>query len=112
MPPRSANWATTSTWPGSWAARPGRQGHDLVSTIAAFVKEYGITHIILGRSRQPWYRRWFSQSVLDRLQQIVDGRRHDGAWQQGTTRIEFAVDELKPPFSAWTCRPCDFAGEP
>ena len=31
------------------------KGPDLVSTIAAFVKEYGITHIIMGRSRQPWY---------------------------------------------------------
>ena len=49
------------------------KGADLVSTIAAFVKEYGITHIILGRSRQPWYRRWFGQSVLDRLLQTVPG---------------------------------------
>ena len=45
------------------------KGPDLVSTIAAFVKEYGITHIIMGRSRQPWYRRWFGQSFLDRLLQ-------------------------------------------
>ncbi len=44
-----------------------------MSTIAAFVKEYGITHIILGRSRQPWYRRWFGQSLLDRLLQTVSG---------------------------------------
>jgi two-component system sensor histidine kinase KdpD len=43
------------------------QGSDLVSTIAAFVHEYGITHILLGRSRRPWYRRWFGQSVLERL---------------------------------------------
>jgi two-component system sensor histidine kinase KdpD len=49
------------------------KGADLVSTIAAFVKEYGITHIIMGRSRQPWYRRWFSQSLLDRLLQAVSG---------------------------------------
>jgi len=49
------------------------KGADLVSTIAAFVKEYGITHIIMGRSRQPWYRRWFGQSLLDRLLQSVDG---------------------------------------
>lgn len=47
------------------------KGPDLVSTIAAFVKEYGVTHIILGRSRQPWYRRWFGQSVLDRLLQVI-----------------------------------------
>jgi two-component system sensor histidine kinase KdpD len=49
------------------------KGADLVSTIAAFVKEYGITHILLGRSRQPWYRRWFGRSVLDRLLQAIPG---------------------------------------
>jgi two-component system sensor histidine kinase KdpD len=43
------------------------KGVDVVSTIGAFVQEYGITHIVLGRSRRPWYRRWFGQSVLDRL---------------------------------------------
>ena len=47
------------------------KGPDLVSTIAAFVKEYGITNIIMGRSRQPWYRRWFGQTFLDRLLQAV-----------------------------------------
>jgi two-component system sensor histidine kinase KdpD len=49
------------------------KGSDVVSTIAAFVKEYGITHIVLGRTRRPWYRRWFGQSVLDRLLRAVDG---------------------------------------
>lgn len=43
------------------------KGTDIVTTIAAFVKEYGITHIVMGRSRQPWYRRLFHQSVLERL---------------------------------------------
>jgi two-component system sensor histidine kinase KdpD len=47
------------------------KGDDVVSTIAAFVKEYGITHIVLGRTRRPWYRRWFGQSILDRLLQTV-----------------------------------------
>jgi two-component system sensor histidine kinase KdpD len=49
------------------------KGADLVSTIASFVQEYGITHIILGRSRQPWYRRWLGQSILERLLQTVPG---------------------------------------
>jgi two-component system sensor histidine kinase KdpD len=49
------------------------KGAGLVSTIAAFVQEYGITHIVLGRSRQPWYRRWFGQSVLDNLLQAIPG---------------------------------------
>ena len=73
-PPRSARSATIWTWPGSWAAPSlAFKGADLISTIAAFVKEYGITHIVLGRTRQPWYRRWFGRSVLDRLLQVIPG---------------------------------------
>jgi two-component system sensor histidine kinase KdpD len=49
------------------------KGSDVVSTIAAFVKEYGITHIVMGRSKRPWYRRWFGQSVLDRLLRAIPG---------------------------------------
>jgi two-component system sensor histidine kinase KdpD len=49
------------------------KGADLISTIAAFVKEYGITHVVLGRTRQPSYRRWFGRSILDRLVQAVPG---------------------------------------
>jgi two-component system, OmpR family, sensor histidine kinase KdpD len=49
------------------------KGGDVVSTIAAVVKEYGITHILLGRTQRPWYRRWFGQSVLDRLLREVPG---------------------------------------
>src|SRR5262249_23267709 len=30
------------------------RGSDVVSTIAAFAKEYAITHILLGRTRRPW----------------------------------------------------------
>ena len=46
---------------------------DVVKTIEAFVKEYGITHILMGRSQRPWYRRWFGQSVLDRLLRTIPG---------------------------------------
>jgi two-component system, OmpR family, sensor histidine kinase KdpD len=49
------------------------KGTDLVTAIDAFVKEYGVTHIVLGRSQRPWYRRWLSQSVVDRLLQNVRG---------------------------------------
>jgi len=49
------------------------KGADLISTIAAFVKEYGITHVVLGRTRQPPYRRWFGRSILDRLLQTIPG---------------------------------------
>ncbi len=48
-------------------------GKDFASAVTAFVQEYGITHIILGRSRRPWYRRWFGQSPLDRLLHAVSG---------------------------------------
>ncbi len=49
------------------------KGSDVVSTIAAFAREYGITHVVIGRSRRPWYRRWFGQSILDRLlQKLAD----------------------------------------
>jgi two-component system sensor histidine kinase KdpD len=43
------------------------KGADVVSTITAFAREYGITLLVLGRTRRPWYRRWFGQSVLDKL---------------------------------------------
>jgi two-component system sensor histidine kinase KdpD len=42
-------------------------GPDVVSAIGAFAREYSITHVVMGRSQRPWYRRWFGQSVLDRL---------------------------------------------
>ena len=49
------------------------KGSDVVASIAAFVQEYGVTHIIIGRTQRPWYRRWFGQSVLDRLLRTVRG---------------------------------------
>jgi two-component system, OmpR family, sensor histidine kinase KdpD len=49
------------------------KGDDIVEAIAAFVKEYGITHVVLGRTRRPWFRRWFGQSILDRLLSRVQG---------------------------------------
>jgi two-component system sensor histidine kinase KdpD len=49
------------------------KGGDVVSTIATFAREYGITHLLLGRTLRPWYRRWFGQSVLDRLLRTIPG---------------------------------------
>jgi len=49
------------------------KGADVVSTIAAFAKEYAITLILLGRTQRPWYNRWFGQSILDRLLRAVRG---------------------------------------
>jgi two-component system sensor histidine kinase KdpD len=49
------------------------KGSDLINAIVAFAREYSITHIVLGRTQQPWYRRLFSQSVLDRLLRALPG---------------------------------------
>jgi len=49
------------------------KGTDVVDTIAAFVKEYDITHIVLGRTHRPWYRRWFGQPVLEGLLRKIPG---------------------------------------
>jgi two-component system, OmpR family, sensor histidine kinase KdpD len=49
------------------------QGPDLPSAVAAFAHEYGITHVVVGRSRLPWYRRLFGSSLLDRLLRAVPG---------------------------------------
>ena len=42
------------------------RGSEVASTIAAFV-EYGITHIVMGMTCQPWYRRLWSGSILERV---------------------------------------------
>jgi two-component system sensor histidine kinase KdpD len=49
------------------------KGRDFASAVADFVREYGITHIVLGRTQRPWYRRWFGQSLLDRVWKAVPG---------------------------------------
>jgi two-component system sensor histidine kinase KdpD len=47
------------------------QGPSFPAAVAEFVREYGITHVLVGRTQRPWYRRWFGQSPLDRLLQAV-----------------------------------------
>jgi two-component system sensor histidine kinase KdpD len=51
----------------------GDPSGDFATAVGAFVREYGITHVVLGRSQRPWYRRWFGQSPLDRLLRAVPG---------------------------------------
>jgi two-component system sensor histidine kinase KdpD len=48
-------------------------GANFASALADFVREYGITHILLGRTQRPWYKRWFGQSPLDSLLRAVRG---------------------------------------
>jgi two-component system sensor histidine kinase KdpD len=49
------------------------KGPDLPAAVAEFVREYGITHVVVGRSNRPWWRRWLGPSLLDRLVQAVPG---------------------------------------
>jgi two-component system sensor histidine kinase KdpD len=46
-------------------------GESFEQAVAQFVREYQITHIVMGRSLRPWYARWFGQSALDRLLSAV-----------------------------------------
>lgn len=46
-------------------------GADFAAGAAAFVREYAITHVVVGRSLRPWYLRWFSRPQLDRLLDAV-----------------------------------------
>ena len=47
------------------------QGSDIVEAIATFATEYAITHLVLGRTQRPWYRRWLGTSILERLLQAI-----------------------------------------
>jgi two-component system sensor histidine kinase KdpD len=47
------------------------RGSDVASTMWAFAREYGIKVIVMGRSRQPWYRRLMRGSILDRLMKVT-----------------------------------------
>ncbi|MBP3955290.1 universal stress protein [Gemmata sp. G18] len=49
------------------------KGADFPSAVSAFVAEYGITHLVMGRPQRPWYRRWLGPSLLDRLLHAVHG---------------------------------------
>ena len=43
------------------------KGKDVPSTILAFSAEYDIRIVVMGKSRQPWFRRLFGPSILERL---------------------------------------------
>lgn len=48
-------------------------GPSFEAAVAAFVAEYRITHVVMGRSLRSWYRRWFGRTALDRLLHTVGG---------------------------------------
>ncbi len=49
------------------------RGPDVASTMLAFAREYAIKIIVVGKSRQPWYRRLFGQTILERLERDAEG---------------------------------------
>jgi len=46
-------------------------GADVAGAIAGFAREYGITHIVLGRSVRSWFARLFGPGVLDGVLRAV-----------------------------------------
>ncbi len=48
------------------------RGPDVASTVAAFAREYGIKVIVMGKSRQPWYRRFLGESILERILRLTE----------------------------------------
>ena len=49
------------------------KGNDISIAVAEYVREYGITHIVVGRSQRPWYYRFFEPSFVERLIRAVPG---------------------------------------
>ncbi|MCU0704271.1 MAG: universal stress protein [Fimbriiglobus sp.] len=47
------------------------RGPDVAAAIAGFAREYGITHIVVGRSQPAGWRAWFGPSLLDRIVRAV-----------------------------------------
>ena len=48
------------------------RGPDVASTMWAFAQEYAIKVIVIGKSRQPWYRRLARSSILEGLMKITN----------------------------------------
>ncbi len=49
------------------------RGPDVASTMLAFAREYAIKIIVVGKSRQPWFRRLFSRTILEQLEREAEG---------------------------------------
>jgi two-component system, OmpR family, sensor histidine kinase KdpD len=47
------------------------RGRDVASAVAGFAREYGITHIVVGRSQRTGWRAWVGPSLLDRIVRAV-----------------------------------------
>jgi two-component system sensor histidine kinase KdpD len=49
------------------------RGPTVEAAVAAFVAEYRITQILMGRTQRPWYQRWFQRTALDGLLHAIPG---------------------------------------
>jgi two-component system, OmpR family, sensor histidine kinase KdpD len=49
------------------------RGRDVASTILSFAREYAIKVIVVGKSRQSWFKRLFRSPILERLERGSDG---------------------------------------
>jgi len=47
--------------------------HDPVEALLDFARSHGVGYIMIGRSRQPWWRRMLSRSAMDRFVHETDG---------------------------------------
>ncbi len=59
------------------------EGPTFERAVADFVREYSITHVLVGRSQRPWYQRCFGQSPLDRLLRGTRSQCHGGGQYLG-----------------------------
>jgi two-component system sensor histidine kinase KdpD len=58
---------------GAVLAQTYNTGKDFAGAVADFVREYAITHIVMGRSNRPWWQRLFGGSTVERLLRAVRG---------------------------------------
>ncbi len=49
------------------------RGQDVPNTISTFAREYRIRVLVVGKTRQPWHRRLYGNSILERILKSVDG---------------------------------------
>lgn len=49
------------------------QAHDPVPALLEFARTHGVVHLLVGRSRQPWWRQLFGRSVTLRLAKEAEG---------------------------------------
>jgi len=47
--------------------------HDPVAALLDFARSHGVGYIMIGRSRQPWWRRMLGRSAMDRFVHEADG---------------------------------------